>query len=446
LGGASEAVTVDRFKAQLPVVSEREEGGTAMIKTIRRVLLFVFLALGAASPAHGGELLITCREEDQLVCVNAFRPNELAVNDLAFDPAGPDEGQPGDVDTITLGRPAGQLRRFEIPHLLAAGVEVAGPTELTVEVALWCQEAKWDYGVLGVYWNGAHIGSANTNQGAKKELKVFSFKAPAAAVGMQNVLWMMPTTFHRRVYLDAVKITGDGALTMTDAKTCRSLLAPACPVFGETRSLKGTGKALVLNWYDATVGIFQHETLAPLDAEVRASGKWVSPAEWKDYELVVAHGRFKSGEGEAEAIDEYLHRGGVLMMTPDFAMYFAQGAGTAWKDIPWTGGYRGTWSRHATNEYRFFGIVAQDSPLLPTGVKKGNELEWWGHGMTRFYNGAAPEEEVLIKVDSTQKPLTGNVAAFVHPVGKGKLIGVTLSGVPQMVELLRNVVVDARSE
>ena len=185
----------------------------AMTITTQRALLLVLVpALASAD-----DLLITGCEDDQLVCVNAFRPNELAVNDLAFDPGGLDEGKVGDTDTITLGRPSGQLKRFEIPHLLAAGVEVAGLRDLTVEVGLWCQQATWDYGVLGIYWNGTHIGSANTNQGATRELKVFSFTAPAAVVREKNVLWMMPTAFHRRIYLDAVKITGDGALTLTDA-------------------------------------------------------------------------------------------------------------------------------------------------------------------------------------------------------------------------------------
>jgi len=413
----------------------------AMTITTQRALLLVLVpALASAD-----DLLITGCEDDQLVCVNAFRPNELAVNDLAFDPGGLDEGKVGDTDTITLGRPSGQLKRFEIPHLLAAGVEVAGLRDLTVEVGLWCQQATWDYGVLGIYWNGTHIGSANTNQGATRELKVFSFTAPAAVVREKNVLWMMPTAFHRRIYLDAVKITGDGALTLTDAKTCRGLLAAACPVFGDTRTLKGRGKILILNWFHATTGIFQHEALAPLDADVRASGEWVNPSEWRDYKLVVAHGRFKSKEGEREAIGEYLSSGGVFIMTPSFATYFAQGSGTAWRDVPWTGGYRGTWSRHATNEHRFFGVAAQDSPLLPSGIKKDGRFDWWGNEMTRFCHRAIPENETLITVDSTQGPLIGNVAAFVHPVGKGRLIGVTLSGVPQMVELLRNIAIDALS-
>jgi len=159
---------------------------------------------------------------------------------------------------------------------------------------------------------------------------------------------------------------------------------------------------------------------------------------------VFVDGNYRAQAGDAEKIGEFLVGGGTLMMTAAFSQFFAMGEGTPWKDIKWTGGFRGSWSRQAAGD-SFLGVVTQDSTLLPEGMKKGTTLPWWGIEMDRFWYDNADEKDILIGVESTNKQYTvkNQAAFFIHPVGKGKLIGVSMSTAPEMVPLLRNIVVDA---
>jgi len=408
----------------------------------RWIVRALALAAAVVATAHAGEVIISGGEEAQLVCRNVFKEGQLFVDDMTFDAGGLDKGLPGDADTIVLSKPSDYAKRQMLPDVLAAAVSVETPGPLTVQVGVWRQQAKWDYGVLGVYWNKKRIGTVNTNVGKKKELAAISLAVPADAVAKTNVLWVMPVVFHRRVYLDAIEVSGPTTLKLLGKADAQALLAKAGPGLAETRDLKARGKALVINEFALTTGLLEYEVLEPLHLEVARSRKWVPPSQWKDYALVMVHGRFKSKAGEGEAIGEYLANGGNLVMTAHFGQYFPMGKGTAWKDLPWTGGYRTGWSRHANPRDSYFGVVARKSPLLLPGMKPGMKLDWWGSGMTRFFNAQPAVNEVLVHVDSTAKPQKDQSALFIHRVGKGTLAGVCLTGEPELPIVLRNIVAD----
>ncbi len=406
------------------------------------VLVGVLVIAGWLAPAFAGEVVIAGSKN--LACRNVFKADQIVVDDLSFEPGGFAKGLPGDGDEITLLRPNEYAKEAGQPDTIAAGIAVDKPAALTVDVSLWCMQDTWDYGRLAVYWNDTLIGIANSKVGEKKHRQTFSFKVAADKVKSENCLWLEPLdTYTPHVYFDAAKVTGDAALKFLDAKQAKDLLQKVHPMFAETRDLKGKGNALVVNESMRTFGLPYYEVLKAMNVDAVQKAEWVNPKEWKDYKLVIVAGRWVSKEGDAEAIGEYLNAGGNLIMSSEFAQYFATGKGTAWDKIPWTGGYRAGWSRHVKPEDHFFGVVAQDSPLLAPGMKAGMKLEWYPPEMARFVaEGKVDEKEILINVDSTESPLRGNNALFIHPVGQGKLIGFsdTNCSRPDMVVTLRNIV------
>ena len=390
-------------------------------------------------PCFAEELIVTGSEGTNILAYNVFENGYLGINDIGFKSGGIDDGEPGDTDTIILARPSGYSKRFMYPRLIAVGVAIETSHPLTLELGMICQRARWDYGTLTVAWNHTQLGIIDTNTGKTENQATFTFHVPTDAVKKENVLWITPLRFDRRIYFDAAKITSPDKIRLLCKSRTKTLFEQTMPCMFEKRHFEDIGKALVINEFRVSNGFFTYEMLEPLHVSVTQRNTWLAPAEWQDFKLVALQGRFKSQKNDGRAIGQYLNNGGCIIMTAAFLQSFQSANSMVSSDFAWIKGIRAVWSRNASRDDVFIGEVQENSLLLPDLFKPGDKKNWYGAEMSRFILEPDSESKLLIKVKSSATPSRYEASLFVKQVGNGHLIGVSMSENPDFVTLMRAV-------
>lgn len=181
---------------------------------MRHLLLAVLVA---PVLAHADQVVLTMNDPFSVTCDNPTKPS---LREGA--PGGLDEGLLGDTDNLLLG--AHDVGKQWYGSNDACTVHFRAEGALTIEVGVWlsqfgCPEAA-------VLLDGVELGRFNA-QGNPDRPALHSFSANGT--GQVQTLTIRPLTGNGYVHVDALRLTGPGAVEVTDAEG-RGVLMPSTAV------------------------------------------------------------------------------------------------------------------------------------------------------------------------------------------------------------------------
>lgn len=383
----------------------------------------------------------------RLVFLHPAEPDRAVIYDLGLPAGGPDAALDPAVDlgAFPLRQP---FRSYDaLPEAVAIGLELpAGAVTIEVTVVLGASP----YGataVPAIHWNDRRLAPVPLPAPAdpaalRLETLVCTVDPPGPGPG---VLWLAATGADL-VLVDAVQVRADSVPTVLEPAETRRRFAEHG--LYEARSLAGQGQVLVADFYHGYPGNLEYEVFRPLRVDARYLGyqeAWFPLSQWREARLVCLNTRHRLTIGEAREIHDWVAAGGVLIVTPGTLQWFLlENAGAAEAMASFAGGYTGHWQKLVEGQLTY--RLAADGPSLPAQAEAGTEPFVQTGDLEAFMApDPPPAGEIAFEVTHSQARFK-RVAMFVHPIGKGLVVGSVAPFHPRLVKLWRRLVIDALAQ
>jgi len=436
-----------------------------------RTALAPVAALAFSLTALADEILITGGQQDEprLVFCNYFAPDQPAIQDIGVPAGGLDAKCDllDDLATIVLWRPTftGYIASSQWPVAFACGLRVGQPSAIKIEASVIAGPYLLDTGPAAVHWNGEKIGSfdgtGKRRRKSQQEIREFSVTVPAEKVKLENLLHLSPGKAGPLALVDAIKVSAETEVEWLPREKAASLFK----TFGEyeDRSVRGKGKILVCATHLARSLPLRLAVCGALGAEVVTNvkmQKWIPASEWEGYRLVILDTLHEPSKAEERLIVDFVHGGGVLILTPYALSGFVKRAqrekdaslleGTPDLDtgdakdlgmLECMGGFGVAVVSPASGE---LALRVKKGPYTLSGALKAEERAFpmrAASGRLFTIGEDVRDEDVRVIAVASDKKDDEHAAFFVHRVGKGAVFGTVLPTSRGLLKMVRNVVV-----